>query len=77
MAALEAARARDHRRLGTELDLFSFNPMAPAMPFFHPKGASIYIALIDYVRELNTRYGYGEVITPQILDAELWKISGH
>jgi threonyl-tRNA synthetase len=77
MAALEAARARDHRRLGTELDLFSFNPMAPAMPFLHPRGASIYVALIDYVRELYARYGYGEVITPQILDAELWKISGH
>ncbi len=77
MAALEAARARDHRRLGTELDLFSFNPMAPAMPFFHPHGASVYVALTDYVREVNGRYGYGEVITPQILDAELWKLSGH
>src|SRR5947199_7262948 len=76
-AAAEAARARDHRRLGTELDLFSFNPMAPAMPFFHPHGASVYIALMDYVREVNTRYGYGEVITPQILDVELWKTSGH
>jgi threonyl-tRNA synthetase len=77
MAALEAARARDHRRLGTELDLFSFNPLAPAMPFFHPHGAAVYIALMDYVREVNTRYGYGEVITPQILDVELWKTSGH
>jgi len=77
MAALEAARARDHRRLGTELDLFSFNPLAPAMPFFHPHGAAIYIALTDYVREVNTRYGYSEVITPQILDVELWKTSGH
>jgi threonyl-tRNA synthetase len=77
MAALEAARARDHRRLGTELDLFSFNPLAPAMPFFHPHGAAVYIALMDYVREVNTRYGYGEVITPQVLDVELWKTSGH
>ena len=77
MAALEAARARDHRRLGTELDLFSFNPLAPAMPFFHPHGAAIYIALTDYVREVNTRYGYSEVITPQILDVEMWKTSGH
>jgi threonyl-tRNA synthetase len=76
-AAQEAARARDHRRLGQELDLFSFNPLAPAMPFIHPKGGSIYVALTDYVRELNARYGYGEVITPQILDAELWKTSGH
>jgi threonyl-tRNA synthetase len=75
--AQEAARARDHRRLGTELDLFSFNPLAPAMPFLHPKGGSIYVALTDYVRELNARYGYGEVVTPQILDAELWKTSGH
>ncbi len=74
---LEQARARDHRRLGQELDLFSFNPLAPAMPFLHPKGASIYNALIGYVRELNARYGYGEVITPQILDVELWKTSGH
>ncbi|HET9209431.1 MAG TPA: threonine--tRNA ligase [Thermoanaerobaculia bacterium] len=77
LAALEAARARDHRRLGTELDLFSFNPLAPAMPFFHPHGAAVYVALMDYVREVNTRYGYGEVITPQILDVELWKTSGH
>jgi threonyl-tRNA synthetase len=77
MAALEAARARDHRRLGTELDLFSFNPLAPAMPFFHPHGAAVYVALVDYVREVNARYGYGEVITPQILDVELWKTSGH
>ena len=77
LAALEAAKARDHRRLGTDLDLFSFNPQAPAMPFFHPHGAAVYIALMDYVREVNTRYGYGEVITPQILDVELWKTSGH
>ena len=76
-AAAEAARARDHRRLGTELDLFSFNPLAPAMPFFHPHGAAVYVALTDYVREVNARYGYGEVITPQILDSELWKTSGH
>ncbi|HEX3551896.1 MAG TPA: threonine--tRNA ligase [Thermoanaerobaculia bacterium] len=77
LAQVELARARDHRRLGQELDLFSFNPLAPAMPFLHPKGAAIYVALIDYVRELNARYGYGEVVTPQILDVELWKTSGH
>ncbi|MEA2603083.1 MAG: threonyl-tRNA synthetase [Acidobacteriota bacterium] len=77
LAQVELARARDHRRLGQELDLFSFNPLAPAMPFLHPKGAAIYIALVDYVRELYARYGYGEVITPQILDVEMWKTSGH
>jgi threonyl-tRNA synthetase len=76
-ARLEMARARDHRRLGQELDLFSFNPVAPAMPFLHPKGAAIYVALMDFVRELQNRRGYGEVVTPQILDVELWKTSGH
>ncbi|HYN23347.1 MAG TPA: threonine--tRNA ligase [Thermoanaerobaculia bacterium] len=74
---LEQARARDHRRLGQELDLFSFSPLAPATPFLHPKGAIVYNGMIDYVRELYRRYGYGEVITPQILDVELWKTSGH
>jgi threonyl-tRNA synthetase len=77
LAQIELARARDHRRLGTELDLFSFSPLAPAMPFLHPKGGSIYIGLIDYVRGLYARYGYGEVVTPQILDVEMWKTSGH
>ncbi len=73
----EQARARDHRRLGPELDLFSFNALAPASPFFHPKGAFVYNALIDYVRDLYARYGYGEVVTPQILDVDLWHTSGH
>jgi len=77
LSRLEQARARDHRRLGQELDLFSFSPMAPASPFLHPRGAAVYNGLIDYVRELYKRYGYGEVITPQILDVELWKTSGH
>jgi threonyl-tRNA synthetase len=77
MERLEQARARDHRRIGTELDLFSFNAAALAMPFLHPKGAHVYITLVDYVREVNARYGFGEVVTPQILDVDLWKISGH
>ncbi|MES1245276.1 MAG: threonine--tRNA ligase [Acidobacteriota bacterium] len=77
LARQEQARARDHRRLGQELDLFSFSPLAPASPFLHPRGAAVYNGLIDYVRELYKRYGYSEVITPQILDVELWKTSGH
>lgn len=77
LARQEEARARDHRRIGQELDLFSFSPLAPASPFLHPKGAAIYNGLMDYVREVNARYGYGEVITPQILDVELWRTSGH
>jgi len=74
---MEQAKARDHRRLGTELGLFSFDEHAPASPFFHPKGTVVYNALVDYVRELYLEQGYDEVITPQILDIELWKTSGH
>lgn len=77
LAQQEEARARDHRKIGPELDLFSFSTLAPAMPFFHPKGAFVYNQLVDFVRELQKRYGFGEVLTPQVLDVELWKISGH
>jgi threonyl-tRNA synthetase len=75
--AQEEARARDHRRLGSELDLFSFSPLAPASPFFHPKGAFVYNQLVQFVRELQTAKGFDEVVTPQILDVELWHTSGH
>lgn len=71
------ARERDHRKLGKELDLFSFHTVAPASPFFHPKGAIIYNELVDYIRELYIEYDYQEVITPQILDVDLWHKSGH
>ncbi|MEK6601889.1 MAG: threonine--tRNA ligase, partial [Candidatus Binatota bacterium] len=74
---LEEAKKRDHRRLGRELDLFSFHPLAPASPFFHPKGAFVYNELVAYIRRLYLRYGYQEVITPQIFDVELWRRSGH
>jgi|CXWL01.1.fsa_nt_gi threonyl-tRNA synthetase len=77
LAQVEEARARDHRRLGIDLDLFSFSPLAPATPFFHPKGAVVYNGLVQFVRELQTKRGYGEVVTPQILDLELWHTSGH
>ncbi len=77
LASVELAKTRDHRRLGIDLDLFSFSEHAPASPFFHPKGAFVYNALVDFVRELQTAGGYGEVVTPQILDVELWHTSGH
>jgi threonyl-tRNA synthetase len=76
-ARLEELRRRDHRRLGRELDLFSFHAEAPASPFFHPRGATVYNALIELMREKYRRYGYEEVITPQIFGAELWRRSGH
>ena len=77
LADLELRRARDHRRLGPELDLFSFNQNAPGSPFFHPRGTVIYNLLVDYVRGLNRRDGFEEVRTPQILDVDLWHRSGH
>jgi len=74
---LEEAERRDHRRLGRELGLFFVDPVAPGSPFFLPKGAILYNLAIDFVRQMYRRYGYEEVITPQIFDAELWKRSGH
>jgi threonyl-tRNA synthetase len=74
---LEEARARDHRKLGKELELFMFHDYAPAMPFFLPRGASIYHRLVDFVRSLYVDYGYEEVITPQIFDKKLFETSGH
>ncbi|MCL1893122.1 MAG: threonine--tRNA ligase [Holophagaceae bacterium] len=74
---LEEAKARDHRKLGRELGLFSFHPEAPASPFFHPKGAIIYNELINYMHEQYFLEGYQEIITPQVLDVSMWKTSGH
>jgi len=77
LKAREEAVRRDHRKVGKELGLFMFHPVAPASPFFLPKGAWIYNALIAYVRGLYPEFGYQEVITPQIFSTELWKQSGH
>lgn len=75
---LEEAKRRDHRKLGKELDLFSFHQSAPSSPFFHPKGAFIYNRLVDHMRYLYRNvYKHEEIITPQILDVELWHKSGH
>ena len=74
---LEDAKLRDHRKLGRQLDLFSFQPEAPASPFFHPKGTVVYNELINYMRSCYLRDGYDEVITPMALDVSLWKLSGH
>ncbi len=77
LARIEEAKRRDHRKLGRELDLFSFHPESPASPFFHPKGAVIYTGLMDYVRELYHRYGYDEVLSPMIFEQSLFEQSGH
>lgn len=74
---LEEAKKRDHRKIGKELDLFSFSELTPGSPFFHPKGAFMFIALQNFLRELYPKWGYQEVITPLIYGADLWKTSGH
>ncbi len=74
---LEEARQRDHRKLGKELELFMFHEYAPGMPFFLPRGASVYHGLVNYIRSLYVDYGYEEVITPQIFDKRLFATSGH
>jgi len=71
------AEKRDHRRLGRELDLFSFHEEAPGMPFFHAKGLFIFNKLVERWREIQSRYGYQEVLLPNLLDVGLWKQSGH
>jgi threonyl-tRNA synthetase len=74
---LELARARDHRKLGTELDLFHLDEVSPGSPFWHPKGMVIWNVLEDLRRRENLKRGYVEVKTPVIFDKTLWETSGH
>src|SRR5919198_3521107 len=74
---LEEARRRDHRRLGTQLDLFHLDETSPGSPFWHPKGMVIWNELEDLRRRENLRRGYLEVRTPLIFDKSLWETSGH
>lgn len=73
----EEAEKRDHRKLGKELDLFSFHKEGPGFPFWHPKGTAIYNELKDFIRKENKKRGYGEVMTPILLNKDLWVTSGH
>lgn len=74
---IEEAKKRDHRKLGKELDLFMFHEWAPGSPFFTNKGALVYNQLVNFIREMYIEFGYGEVITPQIFDVNLFHKSGH
>src|SRR5215210_4952913 len=74
---LEQAKARDHRRLGTQLDLFHFDEHSPGSPFWHPKGMAIWNALEEVRRSENGKRGYREVKTPLIYEKALWETSGH
>jgi threonyl-tRNA synthetase len=74
---LEQARARDHRRLGPQLDLFHLQDASPGSPFWHPKGMTVWNALEDLRRSENARRGYREVKTPLIYEKAVWQTSGH
>lgn len=74
---LQEAKKRDHRKLGKELDLFLFDQASPGSPFFEPKGTIVYNELVSFMRRIYDQFDYKEVITPQVLDVQLWKTSGH
>jgi threonyl-tRNA synthetase len=74
---IEEAKKRDHRKLGKDLNLFIFDPVAPASPFFMPKGTIVYNGLVDFMKRIYKKFGYQEVITPMVLDVDLWHTSGH
>lgn len=71
------ARKRDHRRLGVQLDLFSFHDVSPGSVFWHPKGQRLWRSLEGAMRELQERRGYQEVSTPILVSERLWRQSGH
>ena len=74
---IEEAKARDHRKLGKELELFELMEEGPGLPFYHPKGLILKNLLIDYWRKIHTRDGYQEISTPIMLTRGLWEKSGH
>jgi len=74
---IEEAKRRDHRRLGKEMDLFSFQEEGPGYPFWHPNGMVLFKGVIDYIRRKLAERNYTEIFTPLILSADLWRRSGH
>jgi threonyl-tRNA synthetase len=77
LSFLEEARKRDHRKIGSALDLFSFHDEAPGMPFFHARGMELWNELLNYWREEHRAAGYVETKTPIMLHKSLWERSGH
>ncbi len=74
---LEEAKKRDHRVLGKQMDLFSFNDAGPGFAFMHPNGMIIWNSIVEFWRAVHDKYGYREIKTPIILNEELWHKSGH
>ena len=77
LTRLEEAAKRDHRKLGTQLDLFHFDDCAPGSVFWHSKGWTLFQQLIAYMRQRQLDADYEEVNTPDVMDRSLWEISGH
>ncbi|MFH0870730.1 MAG: threonine--tRNA ligase [archaeon] len=77
LTRLEEAKKRDHRKIGQQMDLFSFHDEAPGMPFFHNKGSFIWNTLVNYTTELMLKRNYQINKTPMILNKSLWLQSGH
>ena len=73
----EEAKRRDHRRLGVQLDLFSFHDVSPGSAFWHPKGQRLWRILETAIREVQDRRGYQEISTPMLVHKKLWEQSGH
>ncbi|MFA6073728.1 MAG: threonine--tRNA ligase [Candidatus Woesearchaeota archaeon] len=74
---IEEAEKRDHRKIGKQLELFMFDDVSPGSAFFYPKGTTIYLELMNFLRKEYRKRGYFEVITPLIYDKSLWETSGH
>jgi threonyl-tRNA synthetase len=74
---VEEAKKRDHRKLGRDLDLFSFHPESPAAPFWHPRGMALWRALEDWSLQVRREGGFVEVRTPGLVRKEMWETSGH
>ena len=74
---LEEAEKRDHRKLGTQLDLFHLQEESPGMVFWHPNGWALWQQIEQYMRRVYRDTGYLEVRCPQVLDRSLWEKSGH
>lgn len=77
LTKIEEAAKRDHRKIGRELDLFSFHDEAPGMPFFHNNGTIIYNTLVEFISQIMIKRNYEINKTPMILNKELWLRSGH
>lgn len=74
---IEEALARDHRKIGQEMELFTFHDEGTGFPFWHANGMVLKNIVVEYWRDVHRRYGYNEIQTPQMLNKVLWEMSGH